>query len=73
MSFYLVSSGSSVEMVTKRMPEMSYDLQDLEREEVRWLKRLFYDDVNEIPVEVATRLIELGLADPRPGKIVIIR
>ncbi|WP_157386378.1 hypothetical protein [Rhizobium leguminosarum] len=52
---------------------MSYDLQDLEREEVRWLKRLFYDDVNEIPVEVATRLIELGLADPRPGKIVIIR
>jgi hypothetical protein len=43
---------------------MSYDLQDLEPEEVFWLKRLRNENAEEMPTEMATRLAELGLADP---------
>lgn len=50
---------------------MSYELQDLEPDEVRWLKRLLYENADGIPVEIASRLAELGLADPKPGKITI--
>lgn len=50
---------------------MGYDIQDLEPDEVRWLRRLNAGETEEMPSAMAVRLTELGLARATLEGIVI--